>query len=300
MTEMEKQVENESKSIFGETEDDEEHEIKKGVFFDYDWNDEDNYNEKKNPNDKLNYMMRSKNNKQDDKKEETKTEQKKSELEKKTEECEEKMEKLHLNLENEIKFNFFDKSLEISTNFAWDYSKDIHGGWQIPFTFPACPVVQIRIGFKFSVYYKIVIGLQISFSAENNKDPEFVIKPYTELSVGAKIDGIAEGGLYGGIASIYGGLSGTLIDAKLQGKLYVYVLKAYIDDLISLSIYALQFRVYVESEIKILWWTNKIVLLEYTFGLKKPLLNLYFYVRKNFQLQVIEGDKNLQLDSIFK
>ena len=193
-TNVEKQIETESKSIFGSTEDDEDHEIKNEQFYDYSWDDEDNYNAKKDPKDKTNYMIRRKTQQDDNKVENTQTEKEKSKFARKTEECQKKMEDLHLKLETEIKLNLFDKSLSIALNFAWDYSKDIHGGWQFPITFPACPIVQIRIGFKFTVYFRIVIGLQISFSTGVDKDTEFEIKPYTEISVGAKIDGIAEGG----------------------------------------------------------------------------------------------------------
>ena len=210
------------------------------------------------------------------------------------------MEDLHVNIETEIKLDFFEGSFAINNNFAFDYTQDISTGWQYPFAFPAFPIAQFRIGIKVAAYFRFVLGLMISFSLDKENGFGVEVMFNVEVYFGLKLDIVGEIGLYGGIASIYGGISRTLLDAKFQMKIHLYFVGGYVDAFLSLSINALQFRVYVETQVKILWWKVKIVLLEKTFGLTQPLLNIFLYTRKNFAGQRIDGDKKLQVDSIFK
>jgi len=210
------------------------------------------------------------------------------------------LEDLHVNIETEIKLDFFEGSFAINNNFAFDYTQDISTGWQYPFAFPAFPIAQFRVGIKVAAYFRFVVGLMISFSLDKENGFGVEVMFNVEVYFGLKLDIVGEIGLYGGIASIYGGISGTLLDAKFQMKIHLYFVGGYVDAFMSLSINALQFRAYVETQVKILWWKVKVVLLEKTFGLKQPLLNIFIYTRKDWSGQRLEGDKNLHVDSIFK
>ena len=298
----EKELKSESKDIFGWTEGNATAPIKDEIFSNYGWDDNDNFNNKPDPDskDKKSYFAKTKKDDTNKKEKDTTKEREKSKFEKKTEKIQKELDELHINIETEIKLDFFKGSFAINNNFAIDNTQDISAGWQYPFAFPAFPIAQFRIGIKVAAYFRYVFGLMISLSLNKENGFGVEVMVYAEIYFGLKLDIIGEIGLYGGIASIYGGIAGTILDAKFQIKLQICYVGGYIDAFMSLSLNALQFRVYVETQVKILWWKVKIVLLEKTFGLTQPLLNIYLYTRKNFAGQRIDGDKKLHVDSIFK
>lgn len=279
LTTVEVDLKSQNKPLFGFTSgDDDTPEIMQGVFNDYGWDDDDDDNSGIE-NDENSFMYKRENTKKEEKKSDSDKKETKSEFVKKAEELKQKMADLGLKAETEIKFNLENWSeISINNNFAWELKKEIKAGWQHPFCFPAVPIFQIRVGFKYSVYFRFSIGLQVTFENKDDTGPELTIKVNIEIGVGAKFDAVAEGGLYTGIVNVYGGLSGTLLDAKLEAKLSIFIIDGFNDFYTDISINALQFRLYVEGEIDLWIWSVKKVLWEETFGLTEPLFTAYYYI----------------------
>jgi hypothetical protein len=266
----------------------------------YDWDDEDSDNQELSDEDKSNNLMiknskRIEKKKLEEAKKESKKKEKESEFKKKTKKLEEKMEKLHLEAETEITFSFKDRKFAISTKAGWKYEKSIKFGWQFPFSFPVVPFIQIRIGIKAELGFKIEIGIQMDFKYEKG-EPDFVISFYVTFSIGLKLSVTAEAGIYTGFLNAYAGVQGVLLDATAQFRFFVYFNKLYYEFYTNFSISALQFRVYVEVlvQIKLIFWTVKIKksLFDKNYGLTTPIVNVYYYVKLNFKRQVLEEDKD--------
>ena len=141
------------------------------------------------------------------------------------------------------------------------------------------------------VIIRITLGILINIGG-SDPDKRFELKVHIEFRVGAKLDLIAEGGLYGGIAKVVGGIEGTLFDANVGLRLYVYILDGFHEIYINLSINAIKIRGYAETEIDIYIYKSKLVLFEKEFGLKVPLLNMYYYLKVDFWGQVLESEKD--------
>ena len=201
------------------------------------------------------------------------------------------MEDAHVKAETEITFDLSKKQFDINTNLAWDYDKTIKAGWQFPFHLPAIPIIQFRIGIKFAIYFRIVIGVKINFQYKDG-ETDFDIIPNIGLTVGVKLDITAEVGAYAGFINVYAGIQGTLLDAKAEVKLEQYQLKGYSDFYSGITISCLQFRVYAEAEVKIFWVRVKKTFFDQSYGLTKPLLSLYYYVRLSFDGQVLDEKKD--------
>ena len=73
-------------------------------------------------------------------------------------------------------------------------------------------------------------------------------------------------------------------------------MKGYSDFYSGITISALQFRVYAEVEIKVelVFWTirYKKTFFDQSYGLTKPLLSLYYYVRLSKDGQVLDEKKD--------
>lgn len=108
------------------------------------------------------------------------------------------------------------------------------------------------------------------------------MKVHIEFRVGAKLDLFAEGGLYGGIAKVVGGIEGTIFDANVGLRLYIYILDGFHEIYINFSINAIKIRGYAETEVDIWFYKAKLVLFEKEFGLKVLLLNMYYYLKVEF------------------
>ena len=202
--------------------------IMKESFDYYEWNKKDNYDEKLDDKDKSgNYMIKAKAEKEkEDAKKKSKKKEKKSEFNKKCEKLQKKMEELHLSAETEITFSFKERKFAVSTKAGWEYEKSIKFGWQFPFSFPAVPFVQIRIGIKVQLGFKIGIGIQMDFKYENNK-PDFVISFYVTFTIGLRLSVTAEAGVFTGFLDVYAGVEGVLLDVTAQFRFYVYFNKLY-------------------------------------------------------------------------
>ena len=269
----------------------------------YDWDKDDSDNEELDDDaKKTNHMYKSqkridKKKEEDEKKAKEKAEKgvKESEFSKKCKDIKQKMDDLHMKSETEITFEL-GKKFEANTNLAWDYDQTFKFGWQFPFCLPAIPCIQFRIGIKVEIYFKITIGLQISFKVdkENKEEAEidFNINPFLETSVGIKLDITAQVGAFTGFIDASAGIDGTLLDAKAEIKLYFYLLKGNFDFYVSIKISCLQFRVYADVIVRI-WvifhtFIIKKSLFEKSFGLNSPLVHIYYYLKKDFNGQVLE------------
>ena len=290
--EIEVEIKNDTKDIWGFIEEEDEKEIMDKGLNDYGWDDADNDNEKWDESDKNNYMTRRKQKKNEQLEDELEQEEKQSSYVKKTKELRKKMDDLHLKFESEIKVNW-DNLLEttVTTEAGYEKTDEIKFGWQHPFVVPMVPIVQFRLGFKVSIYFRITLGILINIGG-SDPDKRFELKVHIEFRVGAKLDLIAEGGLYGGIAKVVGGIEGTLFDANVGLRLYVYILDGFHEIYINLSINAIKIRGYAETEIDIYIYKSKLVLFEKEFGLKVPLLNMYYYLKVDFWGQVLESEKD--------
>ena len=184
-SEMEIAIKNDTKKIWGWIEDDpDEIEITALEFNDYDWQDADNANEKWDPEDKHNYMMRTKPKEEQNKKE--------SAFVKKGKELEKKMDDLNLKFESEIKVNWHNLlNSTITTTLGFDRTKEIKSGWQHPFFFAGFPILQLRMGFKVSIYFRTILGLIIDMGNFGD-DFEIKLKIKLEFRIGAKLDLVAE------------------------------------------------------------------------------------------------------------
>ena len=177
VTTVEVDMKSQYKPLFGFTSgDDETPEIMQGAFNDYDWDDDDDDNSGIE-NDENSFMYKREKTKKEEKKSDSDNKETKSGFVKKAEELKQKMADLGLKAETEIKFNLENWSeISINNNFVWELKKEIKAGWQHPFCFPAVPIFQIRVGFKYSVYFRLSIGLQVTFENKDDTGPELTIK----------------------------------------------------------------------------------------------------------------------------
>ncbi len=235
-------------------------------------------------------MYKRKEEEKKEKKSDSDKKEEKSAFVKKAEEAKKKMEKLGIKAESEVKLNVMNWSeFAINNNLAFEKKKEIKGGWQHPFVFPPVPVFQLRVGFKFTVYIRFSVTLTISFQNSEESGFKFALDLKFEVGAGVKFDGVAEVGLYTGIVNIYGGLSGTLFDAKVEAKFYICWIELYFDFYVDISINALQFRVYVEGELDLWVYRVKSVIWEELFGLTDPLYTASYFVRLDALNHKIKG-----------
>ena len=275
--------------------------MKEGI--EYNWDDKDSDNEElKDDDKKTNKMYKNekriaKKKKEEEKKKSEKKEEE-SKFKKKCKEIADKFEDLHIEAETEITFSFKDRQFGISTKGGWSYDITLKFGWQFPFYFPAVPFLQIRVGIKVELGFKIEIGIQMDFKYEND-EADFVISFYVTFRIGLKLSVTAQAGLFTGFLDAYAGIEGVLLDVSAQFRFFVYFNKLYWEFYTNFRISALQFRVFVEVvlQIKLIFWTIKIkkTLLEYSFGLKTPLFNAYYYVKLNFKSQVLQESSDAKL-----
>ena len=300
---IKKAISKEKHLRFGEIEDDENIPdiMKEGI--DYGWDDKDSDNEKISDDEKKTNLM-SKNSKRiarkklEEAKKESHKKEEESEFKKKTKKLQEKLEKIHFEAETEITFSFKERKFAISTKAGFKFEKSLKMGWQFPFSFPVVPFIQIRIGIKAELGYKLEIGIQMDFKYEKG-EADFVISFYVTFSIGIKLSVTAEAGIYTGFLDAYAGVQGILLDATAQFRFFVYFNKVYYEFYTNFRIAALQFRVYVEVlvQIKLIFWTIKIrkSLFDQSYGLTTPVFNAYYYVKLNFKSQVLEESSDARL-----
>ena len=299
----EKQIFTEKKLSFGFYEKDESlPDIMQDDDIDYDWDDKDNINEETKEDEKGTNFMYKDPDRIAKKKEERNARQttrqtQDSDLEKKCKKLKKKMDEYHLKAETEISFEW-GKKVEANTNLAWEWDKTLKLGWQFPFCLPVLPAIQFRIGIKIELYFKITVALQLNFKAEKENDQwkdSLDLNFIVDLSFGIKMDVTAQVGAFFGFLSAYGGIDGTLLEAKVQVKFSVYIFRTYYEFYVALTISCLKFRIYAEALVKIslIFHTIKIkkTLYEKLFGLESPVLYLYYYVKLDFFCQVMDEKK---------
>ena len=255
----------------------------------YEWDDEDSYNSKSKGEEG---MYKNKIKIAQKKDEDAKAEEKKSETRKRLEKYQKKLDDYHVKLETEIKFDITDLSnTEINTNLGWEYMKELKAGIQMPITFPLIPVIEFRFGFKFAFFIKIKALLVISFKFS---DYSLAIYLNFEVSGGLKLDVVGEIGIGCWLARFYGGISGTLVEAKVGITFNIHLNKNQLDLHITLTVYTLKFRVYVETEVKLVFYTIKKVFFEKEFGIKEPVLEAYYYIIFNWYGEKLASDKGFK------
>ena len=216
------------------------------------------------------------------------------------EKLKDKMKKDNIKLESEISFDFKNWSaiyFETKTGLHKEWEKEKHWGYQYPFIFPPFPALQLRVGIQFRIYIKLIVGVDIIVGTDE-KGFKSDVRGLIDLTIGAKLDAFAEAGLYGGIAEIAGGISGTLVDARCGFRILISIGEQYVDLYAYLTISAFQFRVYVEARVNLIFWKGKAKLFDKTFGLKEPLFTAEFYIRYNMFGEFDKPDKGIK--SVFK
>ena len=190
--------------------------------------------------------------------------------------------------------------MEVNTNLAWEWDKTFKIGWQFPFYFAVLPALQFRIGIKIQLSLKITIGLQINFKKEKENDiwkEQLDLNFIVDISFGIRMDVTAQVGFFTGFLDVYGGIDGTLLEAKVQVKFSVYIFRGHYEFYAALTISCLQFRIYAEVLVQIDLWFYTIKLkknlYERVFGLDSPALYLYYYVKLDFWSQVMDEKKEI-------
>ena len=115
-----------------------------------------------------------------------------------------------------------------------------------------------------------------------------------EVSGGLKLDVVGEIGIGCWLARFYGGISGTLVEAKVGITFNIHLNKNQLDLHITLTVYTLKFRVYVETEVKLVFYTIKKVFFEKEFGIKEPVLEAYYYIIFNWYGEKLASDKGFK------
>ena len=146
---------------------------------------------------------------------------------------------------------------------------------------------------------KFIVGLEIIFNKEKVRF-EFDIKPLIDFNVGAKISAIAETGLYAGIASICGGIEGSLFDARAGARVYYSFKYSCTDFYFYLALNSFQFKAYFRAEIKIFFHKIKVTLIDIDFGLPEgSLYNCTFYIRYNWFKEWNQPEKKCLSSNLF-
>ena len=212
------------------------------------------------------------------------------------EKLQKKMEKNNIKLETDISLDFRNWSaiyFESQTGLHKEWEKEKHWGYQYPFIFPSFPLLQLRVGIQFKIYIKLIVGIDIIIG-KNEEGFKFDSRGLIDFTIGAKLDAYAEAGIYGGIAELAGGISGTFLDARVGFRLIISIDELYIDLYIYLKISAFQFRLYVEARVNLLFWKGRVKLVDKMFGMKDPLFELSFYLRYNMFGELEVPEKSLK------
>ena len=99
----------------------------------------------------------------------------------------------------------------------------------------------------------------------------------------------AEIGVYAGFASVCGGVEGTIFDARIGFKIYISIKDGYADLYIYFQLNSFLFKIFIEAQVKVVFWKIKIVLYENEFSfLDNPLFQCSFFVRFNWHEEYIE------------
>ena len=225
---------------------------------------------------------------------------KEEEPETKLEKLAKKMQKAKISLESEITYEFKNWSnweKKIKTNAAKEWGWDDHASYQFPIVFAAFPALQFRFGIKIELYVKLKIGIEIALNLKmvnGNFKPSLDISLLIDFSLGIKVNVFAEVGLYGGVASLRGGIEGTLADVKLGLRILINFVDKYTDIYIYILFNAFRFTVYIVEEVDFKIWKGSAKLVDISFGMDKPLFECSFLIRFNFYLENSEPVKTCE------
>ena len=152
---------------------------------------------------------------------------------------EKKLEKWKVSVETEIKFDLENLTLSIKTSGKKELGKDGHFGYQYPLYFPAFPLFQFRFGFKFEIYIKFIFGIELLLDASKKDGLSADFRVLLDFSVGVKVNVRAEIGLFSGFLNVYGGVEGTIFDARAGIRFFLSVKDGYVDLYIVRELYFL-------------------------------------------------------------
>ena len=88
-------------------------------------------------------------------------------------------------------------------NAGFEFKKHYNKTDHFPFILPELPIAQLRLGYIFSIDYKIYFGLQLTFKITEEDGPKFDLVGVIKFDITFKIEAVAEGGLYAEIANAY-------------------------------------------------------------------------------------------------
>ena len=201
---------------------------------------------------------------------------------------EKKFEKWKVSVETEIKFDLENLTLSIKTSGKKEWGKDGHFGYQYPLYFPAFPLFQFRFGFKFEIYIKFIFGIELLLDASKKDGLSADFRVLLEFSVGVKVNVRAEIGLFSGFLNVCGGVEGTIFDARAGIRIYLSVKDGYADLYIYFQLNSFLFKIFIEVQVKVVFWKIRIVLYEKEFSfLKNPLFQCSFFIRFNWHEEYI-------------
>ena len=113
-----------------------------------------------------------------------------------------------------------------------------------------------------------------------------------DFSVGVKVNVRAEIGLFSGFLNVYGGVEGTIFDARAGIRFFLSVKDGYVDLYIYFQLNSFLFKIFIEVQVKVVFWKIRIVLYENEFSfLKNPLFQCSFFIRFNWHEEYIQPIK---------
>ena len=170
--------------------------------------------------------------------------------------------------------------------------KDKKWGTECIMSFPSFPLFQLKIGIRFEIGFTISIGVEGTFTRDEKEGYSFGFKVLVEFEIYAKLIAYAQAGLFVGKEklgmSVYGGIDGTILDARTGFKLYIYLTKNENEFYLYFNLYIFQARAYIETKVKILFVNWKETIVEKKFGMTTPIIGLGLYFKYNYYGEVIE------------
>ena len=216
------------------------------------------------------------------------------------------MEEVEKSVEVDLEFTI--KNWQIYFNLKitakLEYGDDKKWGVETIIAFPAFPLFQIRIGIRFEIGFKITAGAEFTLKRDEKDGFGAQFKILIEFEVYAKLIAYAQAGIYLGKepfeVSVYGGVDGTIIEARAGFKLYFYIGKNEMEVFIYLQLYTFTFRAYIEAKAKLFGFIDwKKPLFDKRFGMTTPIGELGLYIKYNYYGEVIARKETAQFNIAF-
>ena len=159
-----------------------------------------------------------------------------------------KMKDAKISIETEIKIEFKSWSeiyitTKTSVKKEWSTGDSFH--YQYIFAFPSFPTFQLRLGFKFEIFIKFVIGLDIILGKEEDGF-KFDIRGLIDFTAGIEIKATAEAGIYLGVVDGVVGISGSLFSDRVGVRIYISFMDSYLDFYVYLQVNEFKFHIFLE------------------------------------------------------